>query len=380
MRSLAHVVTLALLACWNISLCPAQPPSAPREVETLLTGNQEASAAADNSKPYGHPQRPSGRPQGTLVRPDNGVDHPDLDEAWADYNAAVTLATENIRATLMKQLDSATEKGDLDTAEKWQKAQERFEKTGEVPTETDTQSAVRSAVAGLRRAKDELTKAYEAVVKTLTIEKHLSKARAAKNELELIVKDKPDVSTTKQAPIAQKQNLLLNCDVTKNTISGTWTKVADGIQSDGSAPAKMVIPFRGTLPEQYDFEIEFTPLRGDLSVNQLMSAFGTGFGCGFGGWGNKVVAFELVDGRSGDTNRSTTRRPTWLVAGRRHHAIVQVRRSSVAAFLDGQHVVTMPTNYRNLTHRNDWAIPIGSLGIGTWSTPTLFHRASLLRK
>jgi hypothetical protein len=173
-------------------------------------------------------------------------------------------------------------------------------------------------------------------------------------------------------------NLLEDCEPRRHALTGVWQRVPDGVLSNNAEPAKMKLTFQGKLPEQYDFEIEFTPQSGGLCVSQLLSAYGAGFACDFGGWWNKVVAFQLVDGRTGDNNRSTTRRPEWLTAGRRHIAVVKVRRNSVAAFLNGQHVVTLPTDYRNLRYRDDWAIPVDSLGIGSWGTPTVFHRASVI--
>jgi hypothetical protein len=184
----------------------------------------------------------------------------------------------------------------------------------------------------------------------------------------------------RNAEVITSKNLLLHCDVIKDAISGKWTKVDDGIQSDGTAPAKMRLPFVGKLPEQYDFQIEFTPLGGQLCVTQLLSAYGTGFGCDFGGWGNKVVAFQLVDGRHGKDNVTATLSPAWLKAGSRHTARIQVRKESVTALLDGKHVVKLPTDFKNLKHRPDWAIPLESIGVGSWGTPTVFHRASLIAR
>jgi hypothetical protein len=352
--------------------------SGPRTLENLLNSNdaQYPAAAAEADATDAAPKRPAG----TVARPRDGIQHPDLDKAWTVYDAAVTKAAEGIRAAINKLFDAATAKGDLDAAEKWQKAQEKFKRAGEVPAETDTKSAVTSAVADYKRAKDELLKTYESVVKSLTMEKNLAAARAARDEAVVIEKNGTASPQPKPVPVVAKKNLLLDCDVTRDAISGKWAKAAEAIQSDGSAPAKMKLPLKERLPAQYDFEIEFTPLGGELCVTQLLSAFGAGFGCDFGGWGNTVVGFQLVDGRMGDNNRSTTRRHAWLAAGRRHVAVIQVRRNSVAAFLDGQHVVTMPTDYRNLQHRNDWSIPVDSIGIGSWATPTLFHRASVLPK
>ena len=379
MKTFACLTAIAASLCWNTAACVAQQARGPATLENLVNSSE---AQGTPVVPGGADSGPK-RPAGTVARPKDGVQHADLDKAWAEYDATVAKAAESIKAAITKQFDAAAAKGDLDAAEKWQAALEKFEKAGEVPAQSEAKAAVSAAVGDYKKAKEELAEAYEAVVKALTREKKLPEARIVREEsrsLEQVPPAPNPKPQPKPAPVVAKQNLLLDCDAIRDAVSGKWIKLPEGIQSDSAAPAKMKIPVRDKLPKQYDFEIEFTPLRGELCVTQLISAYGTGFGCDFGGWGNSIVAFQLVDGRFGDNNRSTTRRPAWLAAGRRHMAVIQVRQNGVAAFLDGQHVVTLPTDYSNLKHRNDWSIPIDSIGIGSWATPTLFHRATVIPK
>jgi hypothetical protein len=153
----------------------AQAQPGPATLENLVAAGdaQEATAVAD---------APPKRPAGTAVRPNDGVQHPDLDKAWAEYNQTVTEAVESIKAAIAKQFDSATAKGDLDAAEKWQAVLEKFETVGEVPAEAETKAAVSVAVTEYKKAREELTKSYEAVVKALTMEKKIAEARAARDE------------------------------------------------------------------------------------------------------------------------------------------------------------------------------------------------------
>jgi hypothetical protein len=202
-KTLAHAFAIASLACWNNSPCLAQRPSGPRTLETLLTGEQEAPAVADTSKPAGQPQRPAGWPQGTLVRPEDGVKHPDLDKAWGDYAVTVTAVAENIRTAITKQFDAAAAKGDLDAAEKWQALLKNFEKSGEVPTDSETKSAVSAAVTKYKKAKEELAKAYEDVVKALTMEKRIAEAKAARDELQTA--GKATLTDSKPKPVLEER-------------------------------------------------------------------------------------------------------------------------------------------------------------------------------
>jgi hypothetical protein len=163
--------------------CLAQQPSGPATLEALLADEtRQAAIATEADANAGSPSRPAG----TVSRPKDGVQHPDLDRAWADYEAAVGKATEEIRAAISKQFDAATATGNLDTAEKWQVIGEKFEKGGELPAGTETKAAVNTAAADYKNARDELSKAYEAVVKALTIEKKITEAKAVRDELSTV--------------------------------------------------------------------------------------------------------------------------------------------------------------------------------------------------
>jgi hypothetical protein len=175
------VVRFACVLVLGSSLASfGQEPSGPRTLENLLKLDESeksgAPAAAD-----GTDSGPK-RPEGTVSRPKDGVQHPDLDKAWADYDAAVAKTTESIKAGIAKQLDRATSKGDFDAAKKLQEAQNNFENAGELPATTDTKSTVSSANAEFKRAKDELTKAYDGLVKSLTMKKKIGEAQSVHDE------------------------------------------------------------------------------------------------------------------------------------------------------------------------------------------------------
>jgi hypothetical protein len=192
------------LACVLV-LCGAAPSygqqrTGPRTLEGLLNSDEPqkpAAAAAEADATDAGPKRPAG----TLVRPKDGVKHPDLDKAWTDYDAAVAKVTESIKAAIAKQFDAATAKGDLDAAEKWQVIGEKFEKAGELPTDKEAKTAVSAAVTDCKEAREELTKAYETVVKALTMEQKIAEAKAVREESRALSSDnhtpKPAVNLAK---------------------------------------------------------------------------------------------------------------------------------------------------------------------------------------
>jgi len=161
--------------------CFAQAQSGPATLEDLANADEANGADAAPDAEVAADSGPK-RPAGSVNRPKDGVQHPDLNKAWAEYDAVVAKAAEGIKQAIGKQFDAATANGDLDSAEKWQAALEKFEKAGEVPSQSETKSAVSAAVADYKKAKEELSKAYEAVVKALTMEKKIADAKAVRGE------------------------------------------------------------------------------------------------------------------------------------------------------------------------------------------------------
>lgn len=161
---------------------------------------------------------------GTIARPTEGVQHPDLDKAWAVYDAAVTPITESIRDAISKQFDAATAKGDLDVAKKWQAVGVKFETDGELPTEAETKATVIAAVGEHKRARRKLVEAYKALAKNLTMEKKIAEA-------ELVVKECSDIGAE---PEEGPKEIL-------KKLAGTW-------RGEGSPVVRVIRP-NGKLEE-----------------------------------------------------------------------------------------------------------------------------------
>jgi hypothetical protein len=185
---------LASLAGWNTAACFAQPPTGPATLEGLLNADEGQKPAAPTAPADADPKRPAG----TVARPKDGVQHPDLDKAWAEYEQTISKVAESVMAAINKQFDAAAAKGDLDAAEKWQAIGERFEKAGEIPVDTDAKAAVSAAFADYKKAKKELAKAYEPVVKALTKEKKIAEAKAAREELRAIDASRQDMGSSEE--------------------------------------------------------------------------------------------------------------------------------------------------------------------------------------
>jgi hypothetical protein len=198
MRTLFCMLGVGLPVVVGLAPCLAQP-TAPVTLESLVNSRdaQETSVAAETADTA--PKRPAG----TVARPKDGVQHPDLDRAWAEYEQSVAKTAEGITAAIAKKFDVAAAKGDLDAAEKWQAALEKFEKAGEVPTEAEVNAIVKAAVTDYKKAKEELYKAYELVVKALTRDKKIAEAKTARDELRSLGSDRrmsPPLGNDRQMP------------------------------------------------------------------------------------------------------------------------------------------------------------------------------------
>lgn len=171
-----------------------EPPTAQTPASTPPTG-----AAA------GVPKRPAG----TAVRPQGGIQHPDLDKAWADYEAAIAKTSGGIKAAIDKQFDTVTAKGDLDAAEKWDAIRRNFETRGSIPDETETKAAVEAAQKSLASSRRELHEAYTELTKTLTQARKLVEAREVANEGRAIAGD-AQPAVAKPDPVVGKWRWSVN--------------------------------------------------------------------------------------------------------------------------------------------------------------------------
>lgn len=192
-RAMASVIATQL-AFQAILPSVAQQASEPPTLENLVSP-QEVQTPPAATPPDAADNGPK-PPVGTLVRPKECVQHEALNKAWDDYQIAVGKASQMINAAIAKQLDTATQKGNLEAAEKWQAISDRFTNGIALPDEDETRAAVTNAVIELTKAKDRLSKTYDAVVKVFTKEKKVAEARKARDEIANVTRA-ADKSTAK---------------------------------------------------------------------------------------------------------------------------------------------------------------------------------------
>lgn len=197
MRACLRFAFAGVLVTCSVIPCIAQSPTSPRTLETLLKEDEEPEPLQPETNTA---KQPKPKMQGTYVRPDDAVQHPDLDKVWGTYDSAVTQANTAIAQALTQLFDAAADKGDLDAADKWQAQRQRFEAEGDLPDEKETQAAVKTAVQGLKVANEQLSKAYDVVVKSLTKDKKIAEAKAVRDEWRALEADVGTLPTIDKAP------------------------------------------------------------------------------------------------------------------------------------------------------------------------------------
>jgi hypothetical protein len=163
-------------------------------------------------------------------------------------------------------------------------------------------------------------------------------------------------------------------DPARHTMGGKWARTADGLISDGSRWAKLRIPC--DLPEEYDFRIEFTST-GSEDVAQVFALGGHTCAWLLGGFKGTVCGLHHVAGKPANANPTTVRDYT-MTSGERHTSVLQVRRNSVAAILDGKPLMRHQTDGSDLSTNSNWDTGPKSLGIGSYQNSTVFHRVELI--
>ncbi|MDB5173080.1 MAG: DJ/PfpI family protein [Phycisphaerales bacterium] len=174
-------------------------------------------------------------------------------------------------------------------------------------------------------------------------------------------------------------DLLKLIDPSRDGVKGTW-KMAGSALSGASAPGDPVasLRIRYQPPEEYDLKIEFTRVKGNECVAQILSHGGHSFLTVEGGWANTVCGIDVIDGKRADANPSTQKFPQVLKTGARATVVVEVRNRSVTVKLNGSVVTRYATNYANLSlYKAFWDIGDGQLGLGAFEGETLFHSVQL---
>jgi hypothetical protein len=165
-------------------------------------------------------------------------------------------------------------------------------------------------------------------------------------------------------------------DPVRDAAGGRWGRTSDGFVSDSSKWSKLRIPYQP--PEEYDFRIEFTS-SGNEDVAQLFTAHGHECAWLMGAFKGSVCGLHCVGGKPANLNPTAVRDYT-MTSGERHTSLLEVRKNSVAAYLDGKLLVRYDTDGSDLSTKKNWEVGQGSLGIGSYLNSTVFHKVEVVER
>ncbi|MEI6534782.1 MAG: SUMF1/EgtB/PvdO family nonheme iron enzyme, partial [Verrucomicrobiaceae bacterium] len=199
--------------------------------------------------------------------------------------------------------------------------------------------------------------------------------------LETPPSDKSPATATK--PSGRTVDLLPLVDVSKDGVSGAWSRQTDGVAVKASQASRLQLPY--WPPTEYDFVLDFTVTKGSPDVAQILCAGGRNFvwKMGAANDGNEPphpdwFGFEKVDGQNFRTNKTKTITPWKLENGVRHSAVVAVRKDGVTATVNGKEVIQFKTDLKNLSFQPAFALKdTRLLGFAAWDCDVTFHRAEV---
>jgi hypothetical protein len=162
----------------------------------------------------------------------------------------------------------------------------------------------------------------------------------------------------------------------KDAVAGTWKVDAGLLGSDDSAPAMLRLPYQP--PEEYDVQIIFARTSGAGDVGLILQKAGAQFE-----WimdvGGKYCGFETVDGQRAGSAKNPSSFTAILRNNQRYTVLIQVRNTGLKAYIEGQPVSTLKTNYKNLGTYSEFGIPgTRCLGLLTWNSTVAFQTIRVL--
>ena len=198
----------------------------------------------------------------------------------------------------------------------------------------------------------------------------------------------PDVVPVEKTPVSPAppltgpKDLLAGVDVARDAVAGEWKTTPGGLMvSNNGFP--VLLGFNYVPPEEFDFEIEFTIQDGKCEVSQVLPLAGTSIVWKMG-WGDQdptsFMFGPFLDGKPSDNNargEAWMRHPR-LKPNQRYRSVVEVRRDSLRALLDGEEVLRWSGDFHRFGSETYFRLPNPrELGLAAWKTAVLFHKAEI---
>jgi Protein kinase domain len=158
----------------------------------------------------------------------------------------------------------------------------------------------------------------------------------------------------------------------EHALNGDW-RMTNGELVSGGGRCAPSLPVR--LAINYDVAVEFSRTEGANSIAVFLPTLAGVGAFEVDAWDLGIAGLQLIDGQ--DMRRLNRFFPARLENGQKHRLILEVRGNQVAAIWDGEPRMTWDLADRRLRIPPLWQVrPEIGLGLGTWSSPTIFHRVA----
>lgn len=158
----------------------------------------------------------------------------------------------------------------------------------------------------------------------------------------------------------------------EHALAGEW-QLTRGELVSGAGRCVLTLPVR--LAANYDVALEFTRNSGQHSIAVFLPTLAGVGTFEIDAWELGIAGLQLIDGQ--DMRRLSRYFPTPMENGQKHRLILEVRGGEVTAIWDGEPRMSWDLRDRRLRIPPLWAVrPEVGLGLGTWSSPTTFHRVA----
>jgi serine/threonine protein kinase len=177
---------------------------------------------------------------------------------------------------------------------------------------------------------------------------------------------------TPAKPPTTWQNILATANPAAHTISGSWQRIGDLLESDS---AISILSQNISLPADYDLRLSFTRLTGVHSVAVFLTANGSTGTVDVDGWGENLSGVQAIEGR--DLRQGGGFRFP-LENGREYLLEIEVRGGRIRVSIDGimKSEQTFGPRALSVVFPWQWNPPVTAslLGIGSYESQTRFHR------
>jgi hypothetical protein len=156
----------------------------------------------------------------------------------------------------------------------------------------------------------------------------------------------------------------------ENALSGDW-RMTRGELVSGDERCVLALPVR--LAINYDVAVEFTRMSGKNSVAVFLPTIsGTGT-FEVDAWDLGIAGMQMIDGE--DMRRTGRYFPARIENGVTNRLILEVRGAKVAATWNGESQMSWDLTKNRVRVPPLWQVkPDAGLCVGSWSSPTTFHR------